>query len=757
MIASDHGGRFMTKARSGIRGVATMAAVLAGGAMSGLGVGAPPPAGATTINFGSPVWTVGPLNDASGPIALSSPTEATLPGGPAVVVGDEAGNVYAYNLASGAPVWTYNTDAPINSSPSVAPTTAGSTLDSVFVGTGDAGSPTAGGYQAVSPSGGDQWFVQETNPATDGTAHNGVQASMAVGDLQSGVDVVAGSLGENEYAMTTGSGGVLGGFPWYQGDSNFSTPALADLYGNGQTEIVEGGASSAGNSYTTPYANGGHIRVLAPTGNAGQPKPNGGLICQYTTNEAVQSSPAVGQFLGGSAVGIVVGTGSTFNQSNTDQVLALNANCGLQWTATLNGYTNSSPALADVLGNGQLQVVEGTDNGRTGSVYALNGANGSVAWSTSVGRVIGSVVTADLGSGYQDVLAPTVNGVVVLDGKTGNVITTLQSDTGFQNSPLITKDPNGTIGITLAGYQGSGSFIYHYEIAGSNGSVVNEQGAWPQFHHDAQLTGNAGTPPPVVNVACTAPADAPNGYYLSASDGGIFSYGNLPFCGSTGNLVLNQPVVGMAVTSNSGGYWEVAKDGGIFAFGNAQFYGSMGGKPLNQPVVGMAANPNGNGYWEVAADGGIFSFGTAPFYGSTGNIALNQPIVGMAVTPDGKGYWLVARDGGIFSFGDAKFYGSMGGKPLNQPIVGMAVDGSTGGYWMVAADGGVFSFDAPFYGSMGGQPLNQPIVGMESSNGGLGYRFVAADGGIFDYGTAQFYGSMGGKPLNKPIVAMAGF
>ena len=101
-------------------------------------------------------------------------------------------------------------------------------------------------------------------------------------------------------------------------------------------------------------------------------------------------------------------------------------------------------------------------------------------------------------------LAPTVNGVVVLDGKTGAVITTLQADTGFQNSPLITDDPNGTVGITLAGYQAGGSIIYHYEIAGSNGSLVNEAGAWPQFHHDPQLTGDAGTAQNI-EVPCTAP------------------------------------------------------------------------------------------------------------------------------------------------------------------------------------------------------------------------------------------------------------
>ena len=36
------------------------------------------------------------------------------------------------------------------------------------------------------------------------------------------------------------------------------------------------------------------------------------------------------------------------------------------------------------------------------------------------------------------------------------------------------------------------------------------------------------------------------------------------------------------------GYWLVASDGGIFAFGDAPFLGSTGSFPLNRPVVGMA-------------------------------------------------------------------------------------------------------------------------------------------------------------------------
>jgi hypothetical protein len=258
-------------------------------------------------------------------------------------------------------------------------------------------------------------------------------------------------------------------------------------------------------------------------------------------------------------------------------------------------------------------------------------------------------------------------------------------------------------------------------------------------------------------VPCHPPSGVPTGYRLTAADGGIFNFGNLPFCGSTGGIVLNQPVVGMADTADGGGYWTVAADGGIFAFGDAVFHGSMGGVHLNQPIVGMAATPDGGGYWLVAEDGGIFSFGDATFHGSMGGVPLNQPIVGMAATPSGDGYWLVAADGGIFSFGDATFHGSMGGAPLNQPIVGMAATPNGGGYWLVAKDGGIFSFGgATFDGSTGGIPLNQPIVGMAATPNGGGYWLVAADGGIFSFGDAAFDGSMGGVHLNQPIVAMSG-
>ncbi len=245
------------------------------------------------------------------------------------------------------------------------------------------------------------------------------------------------------------------------------------------------------------------------------------------------------------------------------------------------------------------------------------------------------------------------------------------------------------------------------------------------------------------------------GYWLTTNNGGILTFGAATALGSTADMTLNKPIVGMVSTPDAKGYWMVASDGGIFTFGDAGFYGSTGGWALNKPIVGMAATPDGGGYWLVASDGGIFAFGDAAYHGSTGALTLNKPIVGMAATPDGKGYWLVASDGGIFAFGDAAYHGSTGALSLNKPIVGMSATPDGGGYWLAGSDGGIFAFgDAAYHGSTGGRHLNAPVTGIQSSPTGEGYWLVCRDGGIFAFGDAHFYGSGGGRHLTHPTIAI---
>ncbi len=263
---------------------------------------------------------------------------------------------------------------------------------------------------------------------------------------------------------------------------------------------------------------------------------------------------------------------------------------------------------------------------------------------------------------------------------------------------------------------------------------------------------------PLVGVLQLSPLPAfgpPSAGATPPPDDGVVPFGNTPI-GANSVSNASAPIVGMAATSDGNGYWLVGSDGGIFSYGDAPFYGSTGSLVLNAPIVGMASTPDGKGYWLVARDGGVFNYGDAQFWGSAGSLSLNAPIVGMAATPDGGGYWLVASDGGIFNYGDAQFYGSRGGQPLNAPIVGMAATADGGGYWLVASDGGIFSFgDASFAGSTGSLVLNAPIVGMAAAPGGGGYWLVARDGGLFSFGTATYEGSLGGTALPGPVVGMA--
>jgi hypothetical protein len=224
-------------------------------------------------------------------------------------------------------------------------------------------------------------------------------------------------------------------------------------------------------------------------------------------------------------------------------------------------------------------------------------------------------------------------------------------------------------------------------------------------------------------------ADPDGGYWTASFTGSVTPYEGAPSLGSPAvlGIHLSKPIMGMAATPTGRGYWLVASDGGVFSFGDATFYGSTGSFHLNQPIVGITATPTGRGYWLVASDGGVFSFGDATFYGSTGSFHLNQPIVGITATPTGRGYWLVASDGGIFSFGDAIFYGSTGSIHLNQPIVGAAVTPTGQGYWLVASDGGIFTFgDATFYGSLGG--TGSTVLGLVVTPSIPGYSLVQSNG-----------------------------
>jgi hypothetical protein len=84
----------------------------------------------------------------------------------------------------------------------------------------------------------------------------------------------------------------------------------------------------------------------------------------------------------------------------------------------------------------------------------------------------------------------------------------------------------------------------------------------------------------------------------------------------------------MAARPSGAGYWMVASDGGVFAFGDAPFLGSTGGAP-GALTVAMAPTDDGNGYRIARADGGVTHFGNASNRGSMAGRGLTHPLVGV--------------------------------------------------------------------------------------------------------------------------------
>ena len=268
----------------------------------------------------------------------------------------------------------------------------------------------------------------------------------------------------------------------------------------------------------------------------------------------------------------------------------------------------------------------------------------------------------------------------------------------------------------------------------------------------------------------TAVAPPTNGYWLVGSDGGIFTFGSANFYGSTGNIKLQRPVVGMSPTANKGGYWLVASDGGVFTFGDAGFFGSIPGlglnpagsglpHSLNAPVVGMVPSSDGGGYFMVASDGGVFTFGDARFEGSCPGIIGGCVGAGVAVVPDasGNGYWLITQSGNVYTFGDAPFYGSPGGQ--GSPVTSAVRTADGRGYWILLANGTVDAYgDAVFRGSpVGSVGGSNPATAMFADADGGGYWVASALGAVFSYGDAPNDGSLVGIHLNGSIIAATGF
>jgi hypothetical protein len=259
------------------------------------------------------------------------------------------------------------------------------------------------------------------------------------------------------------------------------------------------------------------------------------------------------------------------------------------------------------------------------------------------------------------------------------------------------------------------SSTHGYWLVGSDGGIFNFGSA--QFYGS---TGSLTLQRPVVGISPTA---SRTGYWLVGSDGGIFAF-DTGFFGSIPGLPLNPagsglahslnaPIGGMVPSVTGQGYFMVASDGGVFAFGDAHFAGSCPGLPAGCSGAAVAVVPDktGNGYWVVTKTGAVYGFGDAAYFGGPG--PQSSPITSAVATPNGGGYYILDANGEVFAYGDAT---SLGGTPAGStggldPAAAIFDTSDGGGYWISTGLGKVYSFgDAPNDGDMSTTHLNGSII-----------------------------------------------
>ncbi len=253
-----------------------------------------------------------------------------------------------------------------------------------------------------------------------------------------------------------------------------------------------------------------------------------------------------------------------------------------------------------------------------------------------------------------------------------------------------------------------------YWLVGSDGGIFTFGSA--TFHGS---TGSLRLQRPVVGIT---PTTDQGGYWLVASDGGIFAFGDAGFHGSIPGLglspagsglpnALNAPIVGMVPSADGGGYFMVASDGGVFAFGDAQFAGSCPGiGGCKGAAVSVLPDSTGGGYWLVTQTGNVYTFGDAPYFGAPG--PQGSPITAAVRSADGRGYFVLLANGTVDGYGDAvSLGGPTGVVGPSDPASAVFTDAGGGGYWVASAAGAVFTYgDAPNDGSMTGTHLNGSII-----------------------------------------------
>lgn len=308
-----------------------------------------------------------------------------------------------------------------------------------------------------------------------------VVSAPVIGDLDGDGrnEVVWAAFDHNVHASDGATGAEKTGWPQTTYDTIWSSPVLFDLDGDGRPEIIVGSDQHFEPApISTP--NGGGLWVFRADGSRFPGFPR-------FVNQVIASSPAVGDIDGDGKPEIVVGDGhfSGF-PALTHSVWAFKCD-GTQaagWPVTVDGQVFTSPALADLNGDGRPEVIV-TDDGSGPSgkfkCYAFYG-NGTPVfspvivkdfWASSLSAA--SPVVADIvGDSKPEILIPTNFEICVIS----NAGVQLTDDGTHLSSAFTMTTFSPLYAIAVDDLESDGQKVEVIAVSGGTGGTDTQVWAW---------------------------------------------------------------------------------------------------------------------------------------------------------------------------------------------------------------------------------------------------------------------------------------
>lgn len=276
----------------------------------------------------------------------------------------------------------------------------------------------------------------------------------------------------------------------------WSAPAVADMNHDGTLEVVFGDTD-------------GNLTVLQQADPACMQNCTTRKIWSYSVSRGIQAAPAVADINNDGRLEVAIATLNDYIYVLKQADMTCKNDCQgeVQWSYYIdnNSFPGiiSSPAIADIDADGQLEVVVG---GGDNTVYALQQADpacqkncqGEIQWSYQTkGDINSSPALADVdGDNIQDVIIGSDDYTLYalkqadpacLRNCSGQVIFSYSGQSEINSSPVVADiDGDGFLEIIFSEYNG------YLDILTSNiNTVAPFIAPWPKFHYNLSNTGYA--------------------------------------------------------------------------------------------------------------------------------------------------------------------------------------------------------------------------------------------------------------------------